>query len=133
LIASDSCGRNAALFVWGSAPILYYYSELQPATRFSVMAQSGLTGYISGNLESNRGQIATEQYIRQKNWDWLMQDLKKNPPAYIIDTAPAGIYRWNRYPIKNYSMLDGYLKESFVLWKSVEDVDIYRKKECGKH
>ena len=51
----DSCANKATVYVWGYAPILYYYTGMTPASRFVVMPQSGLTAYISGNQKGNLG------------------------------------------------------------------------------
>jgi 4-amino-4-deoxy-L-arabinose transferase-like glycosyltransferase len=131
-LRADSCYSHASLFVWGYAPIFYYYSELTPASRFAVMAQSGLTGYIPGNLESIRGKISTDQYLVQEHWNWLMDDLRKNHATYILDTAPAGIYRWNRYPIQNYPRLWNFIRANYEPAGSVGGVQIYREKRCNR-
>jgi hypothetical protein len=38
-----------------------------------------------------------------------MGDLEQCRATYILDTAPAGIYRWNRYPLRDYPRLDRYV------------------------
>lgn len=129
-LRTDFCFQNANLFVWGYAPAFYYYADLPAASRFAVMAQSGLTGYISGNLESVRGKLPTEKFVIPEHWEWLMSDLSKNTPTYIIDTAPAGIYRWGRYPLQKYPRLYEFVRTNYEPAGIVDSVQIYRRKDC---
>jgi hypothetical protein len=131
-LKTDRCFPRANLFVWGYAPLFYYYADLPAASRFVVMAQSSLTGYISGNLESIRGKIPSDQFIIPAHWDWLMTDLSKNNPTYIIDTSPAGIYRWDRYPIQKYPRLNEFLAANYEHAATVDQVQIYRRKNCAR-
>ncbi|HEY7162331.1 MAG TPA: hypothetical protein VH815_13785, partial [Acidobacteriota bacterium] len=125
-LQSDSCASNATLYVWGYSPILYYYTRMSPASRFVVMPQSGLTAYISGN---QKGDLGT---IKDKHWDWLMEDLQKNDATYIIDTAPSGIYRWDRYPISNYPRLQNLIRSKYRPLVEIDGIYLYRNKNCGK-
>ncbi len=130
-LQSDNCYADANLFVWGYAPSFYYFARLPPASRFAVLAQSRLTGYISGNTESVRGKIDTGKYVSEEQWKLLMHDLQQNQPTYILDTSPAGIYRWNRYPMSDYPWLEGFVRENYRKLDTVEAVVIYRRKSCG--
>jgi hypothetical protein len=123
-LKSDSCYEGATLFAWGYAPIVYYYAELPAASRFVVLPQSGLTSYISGRS------ISSEEQINQRHWDWLFSDLEKNRATFILDFAPSGIFRWNRYPVHDYPRLQEYLDANFDKVDSVDEVVIYRRKEC---
>lgn len=125
-LRSDSCAKDATLFVWGYSPILYYYTTMPPASRFVVMPQSGLTAYISGNQKGNLGTI------KDRHWDWLMKDLQKNDATFIIDTAPSGIYRWDRYPIRNYPRLQHLVRTKFDSIGEIEGIYLYRNKYCRK-
>jgi hypothetical protein len=132
-LSADPCFARARLFVWGWAPPFYYYAGLhgvRPASRFAVMAQSGLTTYVPGNIGGHeRGE--EERGPSPRHWDWLMEDLEASRPAFILDTAPAAIYRWNRYPLRDYPRLDRYVKESYEVLDDVGDVLIYRRRDCG--
>ena len=127
----DSCVKDGTLFVWGYAPAFYYYAglqaELKPASRFVVMGQARLTGYVSGNLGSlnQPSQAGVSQH-----WEWLMSDLERNDTTFILDTAPAAIYRWDHYPLSNFPRLKNYVDEKFEQIDIVEGVTIYRKRNC---
>ena len=129
-LRADGCARGATMFVWGYAPAFYYYADLPIASRFAVMAQSRLTGYVSGNLASVRGEAEPDPIVPE-HWDWLMGDLERRRATFVVDTAPAGIYRWDRYPIERYPRLRDYLAEHYEAVDSVDAVRIYRRKSCS--
>ena len=122
---SDPCFRNGSLFVWGYTP-LYYDTRLKPASRFTVLSQSGLTDYVSGNLQKGRGMIQPEHR------ELLMADLEKNQATYIIDTSPAGIFRWNRYPLEEFPALNNYVKQKYGYLDNLEGIVIYRRNGCSR-
>ena len=127
-LKQDSCYDNGSIFVWGYAPAFYYYSGLQPASRFVVMGQARLTGYVSGNL----GSLDRASQGVPEHWEWLMMDLKKKDVTYILDTAPAAIYRWNHFPLKNFPLLKNFIDDGFEQLDVVDDVVIYRSRSCDK-
>jgi hypothetical protein len=125
----DPCAATGSLFVWGYAPIFYYYADLPAASRFVVLAQGNLTGYISGNLESVRGRQPAAA-VSAANWDLLMRDLDTRRATFILDTAPAGIYRWNQYPIERFPRLQRYVQEQFEPIDEIDHVVVYRRRGC---
>jgi 4-amino-4-deoxy-L-arabinose transferase-like glycosyltransferase len=127
----DSCAPDATLFVWGYAPIFYYLSGFRPASRFAVLAQSHLTPYLAGNLGSARGEVQTGYLVEPAHWHLLMGDLERNRATFIVDTSPAGLYRWNRYPIDDYPRLRAYLTMHYDLVADVDGVLIYRRLGCA--
>jgi hypothetical protein len=116
---------NATLFVWGYAPAFYYDSELKPASRFVVMGQARLTGYVSGNLGSvnqNSGQGVP------LHWEWLISDLEKNKATYILDTSPAAIYRWDHFPLEEFPRLKDYVDKNYQRLDEIDSVVIYKRR-----
>ena len=132
VLRQDPCYPSGTLFVWGYAPIIYYYADMPAASRFVVMAQSRLTGYVSGNLEAVRRGHDSEEQVVEAHWDWLMDDLERNAATFIVDTAPAGIYRWNHYPIERYPRLQSYIDQGFDLAGEVDRVRIFRRRGCTR-
>ena len=128
-LRQDACFEGASLFVWGFAPLLYYYADLPVASRF-VMPQASLTGYVPGNPASRTDALATDSLIRPEHWEWLRADLEANRPAYILDTAPAGIHGWERYPLARYPQLLRLVRRDYEPLDSVDDVHIYRRRGC---
>ena len=115
-LRSDPCAENATLFVWGYAPIFYYETRLRPASRFVVLPQSRLTGYVSGNFASLEASGPQAPGVVPRHWDWLLDDLERNRATYVLDTAPAGIFRWDRYPLADFPRLEDYLAAGYEPW-----------------
>jgi 4-amino-4-deoxy-L-arabinose transferase-like glycosyltransferase len=128
-LRGDACFEGASLFVWGFAPLLYYYAELPVASRF-VMPQASLTGYVPGNPASRSDALATDSLIRREHWDWLMADLESSRPAFVLDTAPAGIHGWERYPLARFPRLLQFVRRDYEPLDSVDDVHVYRRRGC---
>jgi hypothetical protein len=127
----DPCARGGSLFVWGYAPMFYYFSDLPPASRFAVLASARLTGYVPGNLGRVRRGTATREQGVPAHWDWLMADLRSRRATFIIDTAPAGIFRWDAYPMDAFPRLRAYVRDGFELAGELERVRIYRRAGCA--
>lgn len=130
-LRADPCYPGASLFVWGYAPIFYYEARLPPATRFVVLPQSRLTGYVSGNLASLAARGPDAPGVVPRHWDWLLEDLERSRATYVLDTAPARIYRWDRYPVSDFPRLQGYLRRHYEAAGSVERVRLYRRRGCA--
>jgi hypothetical protein len=131
-LARDACFPGSRIFVWGWAPGFYYEAGLRgvrPASRFVVTAQSGLTRYVSGR--QRRTSAAPGAVPAPGHWDLLMGDLERNQATYVLDTAPAGIYRWDRYPVEEYPRLDLYLTEHYEPLGSVREVRVFRRRGCA--
>jgi hypothetical protein len=132
-LAADACFPGARLFVWGWAPAFYYEAGLRgarPAARFAVLAQAGLTDYVPGNPDEPRPR-APGGPVQAAHWDWLMADLGRTPPTYVLDTAPAGIYHWDRFPLGDYPPLDRLIAGSYERIGEVARVSIYRRRACA--
>ena len=129
-LRADACAPGATLFVWGFAPNLYYYADLRPASRFVALTQARLTGYIPGNLASNRGDIAAEGGGGAGALGLADGDLERHRATFIVDTAPANLYRWGRYPISDYPRLQRYVDDQFDLVETIREVRIYRRRGC---
>ena len=133
-LAADECFPGSRLFVWGWAPAFYYEAGLRgarPASRFAVLASAGLTGYVPGNPDGARRREPGEPVPAPAHWDWLMADLERSRATYVLDTAPAGLYRWNRYPLRDYPRLDRYVAEGYDRIDEVSRVRIYRRRGCA--
>ena len=93
------------------------------------MAQAQLTGYLPGNLSNNRGETPAGREVPE-HWDWLMQDLDRSHVTFIVDTAPANVFRWGKYPISRYPRLRQYLEAHFDPASTVGGIVIYRRRDC---
>jgi hypothetical protein len=129
-LKADTCYRDSSLFVWGSAPEFYYHSKLRLATQF-FFPEFPLVRYYAGNPAATAIQASSGRRTRRvRRWLQLMGDLSRTRPTYILDTAPAGIARWQYFPTSDYPMLDRLIRRQYVSIGSVDGVEIYRRKGC---
>ena len=126
----DSCYEHASMFVWGSAPIFYYHAELPLASRF-FFPEFPLVPLYAGNRRS------TERHARPivrdrrgRHWRWLMADLRRSEPTYILDTAPAHLKMWEYFPLSDYPQLERFVRRRYDVMESIDGVQIYKRRGC---
>lgn len=126
-LREDRCFGGGSLFVWGWAPMFYTETRLPPASRFILVGFS-LVGYVSGNRASTGG----EGLVIPKHWDWLLEDLARRRPTYVLDTAGARFGRWG-FPLEERRLLASFVAASYEPLDVVDHVRIYRRRGCGAH
>jgi hypothetical protein len=124
-LREDRCFGEGSLFVWGWAPMFYTETRLPPASRFILVGFS-LVGYVSGN----RAATAGEGLVSAQHWDWLLDDLAKRRPTYVLDTAGARLGRWG-FPLEERRLLAAFVAASYESLDVVDHVRIYRRRGCG--
>jgi 4-amino-4-deoxy-L-arabinose transferase-like glycosyltransferase len=112
----DHTAPQDRVFVWGNWPALYVESDRIMATRFP--------GFLRG--------FARGSDLPPNNWDmtavvWLelQADLNRNPPALIIDTAPAGWSDFSKYPMSNYPVLADFVSARYHPVATIDRVVVY--------
>jgi len=141
------------LFLWGYLPKAYYFSKRRPASRFV------FTQFLTGSSPKTHGMdfdpekpaswpsvwkrlaleisdrdpplqvYDTSEYIVAGAWDLLMADLEKNKPLFIIDTAPANINRYGKYPLEKFPRLHEYIQRNYFFDTTIDRVDLYRRRQ----
>jgi 4-amino-4-deoxy-L-arabinose transferase-like glycosyltransferase len=129
-LRSDPCYAGASLFVWGWGPLANHFADLPLGTRF-LFVESTLVGYVSGNRASVDDRVAARRRIDPRHWDWLMSDLERSRATYILDTAPAGLHRWQNYPLRDFPRLNEYVRANYDVAYQVDGVVIYRRRGCA--
>ncbi len=128
-IRADVCA-DGSLFVWGSAPEFYYHAGLPLASRF-FFPEFPLVRYYAGNPTATASQARTGRRIpRVRHWSRLMADLARSKPNYIIDTAPAGIARWQTFPMHDYPLLHRLVTRRYTALDTIDGVTVYRRNGC---
>jgi 4-amino-4-deoxy-L-arabinose transferase-like glycosyltransferase len=127
-LAVDACFERGSLFVWGVAPLFYTMSGLPHATRF-VLPQETISGYVPGRSSDA---VSPRAFANTQNdWARLFEDLDRNRATYILDTSPANLHFWGRYPLSRFPALQTYMQEHYEAIGVVDDVAIYRRRGCG--
>ena len=111
---------NDRIFVWGSSPQLYSFSDRRMATRF--VSCSHLVGaYASRPREmTDKGRS-----LLPGMWEMFQADWEAHPPLLIIDTSPLGHF-WEAHPMTRYPVLRAYLAE-YRVEGVVNGAIIYRR------
>ncbi|MFI5282269.1 MAG: hypothetical protein ACHQ0J_03975 [Candidatus Dormibacterales bacterium] len=114
----DHTAASDRVFVWGVWPALYVESDRVMASRFP--------GFLRG--------FARGSGLPPDNWDttpdvWplLMADLAANPPALIVDTAPAGWSSFTDYPMSDYPVLATLVAARYHQVATIDGVVIYAR------
>jgi len=126
-IKSDPCA--GPLFVWGYAPQLYAAAGRKPATRFVVPIDT-ISGFVSGNLAYERGQVPPETRIVERHRQQLLLDLARRPPAFIVDTSGSDALHWRKHPLRSWPTLSEVVGSRYEQVSEVEGVRIFRRKSC---
>jgi hypothetical protein len=61
----------------------------------------------------------------------LLADLEASPPTYILDLAPSGFHRWDRFPLTTFPALLGLVRREYEIAGVVDGVVIHRRRGCG--
>jgi len=117
---------NDKIFVWGFATGIYFHSELKPSSRFLWSDQ--LTGRTPGPSYARVNLNKEHLYKNPKAWEAFWQDLKKNQPQYFVDTSPANLHDYKRFPVIKYPELYSYLTENYDKVENIMGVEIYKRK-----
>ncbi|MFH0800097.1 MAG: glycosyltransferase family 39 protein [Pseudomonadota bacterium] len=123
-VASQTAPADRVV-AWGYAPLIYWYSERLPATRF--FWSDALTGRVPGL----KGGIPSETaaYVNPVAWEMFMEDIRRHRPAYIIDTSPSGLHDYQYYPILAYSRLMEYIEGHYRGETTISGAVFYRRRD----
>ncbi len=111
---------NDRIFVWGSCPQLYSFSDRRMATRF--VSCSHLVGaYASRPREvTDKGKS-----LLPGTWEMFQADWEAHPPALIIDMSTVDRF-WAAHPMTRYPVLRAFLGE-YRVETVINGKTIYRR------
>jgi hypothetical protein len=126
-------GRAAAMvtapsdriWVWGNVPQIYYTAERVPGVRFTFC--NYLTGLSPGTRSEYDPTVDPRRNAVPEAWDQVLSDLDANRPALVIDTAAAGMKSYAKFPIKNFPVLEDYLRAHYRPDGVVDGAVFYRR------
>ncbi len=122
----DHTRPDDKVFVWGYFPLIYVAADRVAATRF--VGCHYLTGYAAIGL-GRRLPIETEDRLQVPGgFDQLLADLEERHAEVIVDTAPADLHLWSRYPLDRYPRLAEYVMRNFVYEAEVDHTVVYRRR-----
>lgn len=112
----DHTSAADRVFVWGDWPAVYIEADRLMSGRFPGF----LRGFARGSdLPPNNWDTAPDV------WPLLQSDLQANPPALIVDTAPADWSDFGQYPMSRYPVLAQFVAANYHVVATVDGVVIY--------
>jgi hypothetical protein len=118
-LASDT------IWVWGNVPQLYYGASRRPGVRFSFC--NYLTGLSPATPSEYDDREDPSRQALGWAWDLVFQDFSTNRPALVLDTAPAGIKSYGKFPISKFPKFAEYLAAHYRPEGDLEGVVVYRR------
>ncbi|MBI5548947.1 MAG: hypothetical protein HY901_34120, partial [Deltaproteobacteria bacterium] len=114
------------VFVWGYYPLIYVGADRLAATRF--VGCHYLTGYAAVGLARHLPPHEEDKLGVPKGFETLLHELEEHRAELIVDTAPANLHHWQRYPLERYPLLAEYVHSRYVREAEVGGNIIYRRK-----
>lgn len=113
-------GANDRIFVWGSSPQLYSFSDRRMATRF--VSCSHLVGAYASRPreETDKGKS-----LLPGMWDMFRADWEAHPPKLIIDMSTVDHF-WAAHPMTRYPVLRSFL-DQYRVEEVIDGRTIYRR------
>jgi 4-amino-4-deoxy-L-arabinose transferase-like glycosyltransferase len=111
---------NDRIFVWGSCPQLYSFSNRRMATRF--VSCSHLVGAYASRPREVRDRGKT---VIPGTWAMFQADWEAHPPVLIIDTSAVDQF-WSKHPMTRYPVLRAYLP-GYRVESVINGETIYRR------
>lgn len=107
-------GNNSAsekIFVWGFYPEIYVLANQRPASRYIYC--NFLTGLLPWvNIDEK---VDTSSAIVPGSWDIFMSEIKKNKPAYIIDTSLGNYMHYGKYPLYKFERFFNFILDNYAV------------------
>jgi hypothetical protein len=114
------------IWVWGNVPQLYYSSARRAGVRFT------FCNYLTGLSPATPSEKvdAVDPRKAEVAWAWplVLEDLGRNRPALVLDTAAAGFKSYGKFPIARYPQLAEYLSNHYQLDAPIGGVAVWRRR-----
>jgi dolichyl-phosphate-mannose-protein mannosyltransferase len=110
---------SETIFVWGEFPEIYWAANREPATRFIH------TGFLTGNSGGRPPGTSRPEDGLPGGWGLLEQDLRRHPPALIVDTTEAHIRNSHYYRLDRTAVWSR-IHDDYILLGTLDGVRFYR-------
>jgi 4-amino-4-deoxy-L-arabinose transferase-like glycosyltransferase len=109
------------IFIWGRMSELYYFSQRLPASRF--ITSNFVVGMTTYNFADTSARYDSSRMAPMMSL--LMDDLVKNRPRLIIDTAPQNFRQFGKYPISAIAPLQEFIDKNYRFAAALDRLAIY--------
>jgi 4-amino-4-deoxy-L-arabinose transferase-like glycosyltransferase len=117
-------GPSDRMVVWGSVPEIYWASGVKPATRFLTT-----NTFLAGNHPGRPGSDAAPEDSDPEVWNLFFNDITKQPPRFIVDTATASIRSAEWTPLSRFSQLSALIKNKYRVANVIDDFTVYQRRK----
>jgi hypothetical protein len=114
------------VFVWGHFSPLYYRSERLPGTRY-LMTSVHMGNFDPGDLPAG---FEPSRHRSDRDVHATIEDLRRNAPALVVDTAPADIHSWSKIPLAAFPELLSEVARSYQPPVECSGARLYRRAEA---
>jgi hypothetical protein len=121
----DHTRDDERVFVWGYYPLIYVAADRLAASRF--VGCHYVTGYAAIGLAQDLPPELEDRLGVPDAIPTLLRDLEHHRPALVIDTQPADLHHWRRYPLSRYPELANYVATHYRAETTVQNAVIYRR------
>ena len=111
---------NDRIFVWGSCPQLYSFSDRRMATRFV-----SCTHLVGAYASRPREETDKGKSLIPGTWEMFQSDWEAHPPKLIIDMSTVDHF-WAAHPMTRYPVLRAFL-EQYRVEAVIDGKTIYRR------
>ena len=115
------------VFLWGDFSVVYCLAERLPGTRY--MRTAPHIGDFDP-LQLPPGPPA-HRFRSETDIALTLSDLTANRPAVVVDTSPADLHGWSRFPLADLPDVDGYVREHYVAAAAPAGAVVYLRKDAG--
>jgi beta-lactamase superfamily II metal-dependent hydrolase len=112
-------------FVWGDAAQIYVYAERVMGTRFAFTNYHA--GKIWGTGADEADAPARPDLEVPRAWRDLIDDVRRAPPAFIVDTGAAGLHGFGGHALDRYPAIWRIIQAKYRLAAEVEGVPVYQR------
>ncbi len=116
----DRTSPSDRIFVWGSYPQFYSFSDRRMATRF--VSCTHLVGAYANRPREVKDRAES---VIAGSWEMFRADWEAHPPVLIIDMSMVGL-DWATHPMTRYPVLRAYLNE-YRVESVINGATIYRR------
>jgi 4-amino-4-deoxy-L-arabinose transferase-like glycosyltransferase len=110
------------IFVWGHMPEIYWASDRRPASRFIS------SGFPVGDWGSRPDGDESTNVPTPGAFELMMEDLRAQPPAVVLDTTPAA-FRGSQYsPMREFPDLRAFVDAGYTYVRTIDGISIYAKR-----
>jgi hypothetical protein len=122
----DHTRDDQRVFVWGYFPLIYVAADRLAASRF--VGCHYVTGYAAIGLGQDLPPALEDSLGVPDAIPTLLRDLETYRPELLVDTAPADLHHWRRYPLSRYPALANYVAAHYSAETTVQNAVIYRRR-----